>query len=187
MNEEEYADYVRTKMWEKSHQHIVAEREAKERARQERKQHRQTHAAESAAYDEEGARIRRQMAESLARGEERKRAKAAAAAWDTYTRGWDALKNAPAPADDDALEVQNLIPWPVASGRARDVEKDEIARFLRGSPAWKEQPGALLKVERVRWHPDKMQQRFGHHLDAETMRAVTAVFQVVDRLWQEQR
>jgi hypothetical protein len=187
MTEEEYADYVRTKMWEKSHQHIVEEREARERDRQERKKRRETYEEETAAYDEEGDRIRRRMAESLRRGEERRRAKETAAAWETYTQKWDSLKSAQNLADDEALEVQELIPWPVASGRASSVSKDEIARFLRTSPDWKEQPSAVLKVERVRWHPDKMQQRFGHHLDAETMKSVTAVFQVVDRLWQDQR
>jgi hypothetical protein len=187
MTEEEYADYVRTKMWEKSHQHIVEEREAKERARQERKKQRQSYEDETAAYDEEGARIRRQMAESLRRGEERKRAKEAAAAWENYTKKWDSLKSAQHIENEEALKVHELIPWPVVSGQARNVSKDEIERFLRSSTTWKEQPSAVLKVERVRWHPDKMQQRFGHHLDSDTMKSVTAVFQVIDRLWHEQR
>jgi hypothetical protein len=187
MTEDEYADYVRTKMWEKSHQHIVEEREAKERARKDRKKQRQSYEDETAAYDEEGARIRRQMAESLRRGEERKRAKEAAAAWDTYTKKWEDLKSVQNIADQEALKVRELIPWPVVSGQAKNVTKEEIERFLRSSTAWQEQPSAVLKVERVRWHPDKMQQRFGHHLDADTMKSVTAVFQVIDRLWHEQR
>jgi hypothetical protein len=44
-----------------------------------------------------------------------------------------------------------------------------------------------LKVERVRWHPDKVQQRFAGAVDEGTMKVVTGVFQVVDRLVEEER
>ena len=42
-----------------------------------------------------------------------------------------------------------------------------------------------LKAERVRWHPDKVQQRFGGGVDEGTMRVVTGVFQVVDAVLKE--
>jgi hypothetical protein len=44
-----------------------------------------------------------------------------------------------------------------------------------------------LKVERVRWHPDKVQQRFGGTVDEGTMKVITGVFQVVDSLVEEER
>ncbi|KAK4123806.1 hypothetical protein N657DRAFT_645404 [Parathielavia appendiculata] len=44
---------------------------------------------------------------------------------------------------------------------------------------------ARLKEERVRWHPDKMQQRLGGKVDDKVMRDVTAIFQVVDALWND--
>lgn len=44
-----------------------------------------------------------------------------------------------------------------------------------------------LKLERVRWHPDKVQQRFGGAVDEGTMKVVTGVFQVVDGLVEEER
>ena len=44
-----------------------------------------------------------------------------------------------------------------------------------------------LKVERVRWHPDKVQQRFGGTVDEGTMKVVTGVFQVVDDLVEKER
>ncbi|KAF1847665.1 uncharacterized protein K460DRAFT_363721 [Cucurbitaria berberidis CBS 394.84] len=187
MNEEEYADYVRTKMWEKSHQHIVEEREAKERARQRRK-HERKHVDEDVAREEEEREtIRQRMEESLRRGEERKRAREAEAAWDNYLKRWNDLKNAQHIAQEVKPKVLELIPWPVISGKAKHVSKEDIERFLRGSRAWREDATAMLKVERVRWHPDKMQQRFGQHIDVETMKSVTATFQVVDRLWNERR
>jgi len=187
MNEEEYADYVRTKMWEKSHQHIVEEREARERARQKRKAQR-SHLNEDLEREEaERDDIRRRMEESLRRGEERKKAREAEAAWDRYQAKWDSLKNAHLSEDQAEAQVRHLIPWPVLSGKTEHVSKDEIERFLRGSGAWRKDSVALLKAERVRWHPDKMQQRFGQHINTDTMKLVTAVFQVIDRLWNDRR
>jgi hypothetical protein len=187
MTEEEYADYVRTKMWEKSHQHIVEEREAKERARQKRKAQRSQLDEELEREEVEREDIRRRMEESLRRGEERKKVREAEAAWESYTAKWDSLKNAQRLDEEADLKVRELIPWPVVSGKAKHVSKEEIERFLRNSKLWKEDPVSLLKAERVRWHPDKMQQRFGQHMEAETMKLVTAVFQVIDRLWNDRR
>jgi hypothetical protein len=187
MTEEEYADYVRTKMWEKSHQHIVEEREAKERARQQRKAQKSQFNEDLEQEEAEREDMRRRMEESLRRGEQRKKSKEIDAAWETYTKKWDILKNAPNMAERTDLEVRDLVPWPVLSGKAKQVSKEEIECFLRSSKVWREDSVALLKAERVRWHPDKMQQRFGQHIDADTMKLVTAVFQVIDRLWNDRR
>jgi hypothetical protein len=185
MSEEEYAEYVRCKMWEKSHEHILQEREAKEKARRERKKQRSHLDADVEREEKEREHIRTQMEESLKRGAERKKAKEAAAAWESYTKRWEDLKSAQIIAEENTTQVRDLIPWPVVSGRAKHVSRDEIERFLRSSSAWKDDAAALLKVERVRWHPDKMQQRFGQHIDPDTMKLVTAVFQIIDRLWSE--
>ncbi|KAF1968430.1 hypothetical protein BU23DRAFT_480127 [Bimuria novae-zelandiae CBS 107.79] len=182
MTDEEYADFVRMKMWEKSHQHILEERAARERARQKRKEQNRRFKEDTAKEEEEREKTRRQMEESLHRGAGRRRAKEAEASWAKYLAKWDHLKRLQDPGPEDPREV---IPWPVASGRASHVEPKTIEQFLRSSPSWRQDALALLKVERVRWHPDKMQQRFGQHIDTETMKLVTAVFQVVDRLWNE--
>ncbi|KAF2027940.1 hypothetical protein EK21DRAFT_70791 [Setomelanomma holmii] len=187
MTEEEYAEYVRRKMWEKSHEHILQEREAKEKARQERKKQRTQLDDDLEREEKEREQIRRQMEESLRRGAERKKAKEAAAAWEIYTKTWEDLKSAQNIAQEDSSRVRDSIPWPVASGMAKHVCKDEIEQFLRSSSAWKEDAAGLLKTERVRWHPDKMQQRFGQHIDSDAMKLVTAVFQIIDRLWSERR
>jgi hypothetical protein len=171
-------------MWEKSHQHIVEEREARERAKRKAKEQRRGLDEDAARQEEEREHIRRRMQESLKRGEERKKAKEAEASWTLYLQKWEELKQRKdlAQAEQKARE---LIPWPVVSGKWRHVSKEEIEYFFENSTAWKEDPAAMLKIERVRWHPDKMQQRFGQHIDSETMKSVTAVFQVVDRLWNE--
>ena len=187
MSEEEYADYVRTKMWKKSHQHILQEREAKEKARQNRKEQRQHLDEDNEREDAERESIRQRMAASLRRGEERKKAKQAEAAWDNYLEKWQHLKNSPNFARESNINIRQVIPWPVVSGAATHISQDAIELFLRSSKAWEEDPLAILKIERVRWHPDKMQQRFGQHIDTETMKSVTAVFQVIYRLWNARR
>ncbi|KAL6705477.1 hypothetical protein ACN47E_006742 [Coniothyrium glycines] len=187
MSEEEYADYVRTKMWEKSHQHIVEEREAKAKARQKQKEQRRPLDEDVEREEAERESIRRQMAESLRRGEDRKRAKQAEAAWENYVKKWNHLKTAQDLAATAGSKACELIPWPVMSGNISHAAKDDIEHFFKSSAAWKDDPAALLKLERVRWHPDKMQQRFGQHIDIATMKSVTAVFQVIDRMWNAQR
>ena len=62
---------------------------------------------------------------------------------------------------------------------------EAVQEFLKQAPA-----GDLLstlKVERVRWHPDKIQHRYGVlGVDDKVMRSVTEVFQIVDRMWNEE-
>lgn len=185
MTEDEYAEFVRTKMWEKSHQHIVEERERCERARRERKERQKQWEEEGEKEEQEREGIRRAMEESLRRGEERKRAKEGARSWGVYAQKWEALAKVDGAAE--GVDVAELIPWPVLSGKAKHVDKHEIEKFLRASPAWKEDAGALLKAERVRWHPDKMQRRFGKRIDEDTIRDVTAVFQIIDQMWDKRR
>lgn len=185
MTEDEYATFVRAKMWEKTHQHVVEEREARERARKERKERQKRYEGDAEREDMEREGIRRQMEESLRRGEERKKAKEAAKSWESYAAKWERLNQV-----DGAVEgshVRDLIPWPVLSGKTKHVDSHEIERFLRASPLWKDDASALLKAERVRWHPDKMQRRFGKRIDEDAIRNVTAVFQVIDRMWSARR
>lgn len=78
---------------------------------------------------------------------------------------------------------RGIIPWPVESGRWKDAEREDIEDFFRNAPPV-DDVLTVLKAERVRWHPDKMQQRFGKNkLDDDTVKTITAAFQVVDRLW----
>jgi hypothetical protein len=187
MSDEEYAEYVRAKMWEKSHEHIVEEREARAKQRKQQTKNRRQIEEDFSKAEEERNDIRRQMRESLKRGEERKRAKELEASWAKYVKKWEDLKGYKDLAQETSTQVQEIIPWPVASGRWSSVSKDAIEYFFENSSAWKDNAAAMLKVERVRWHPDKMQQRFGQHIKPATMKSVTAVFQVIDRLWSERR
>ena len=119
-----------------------------------------------------------------------------AAAWSTYLSAWDNLKhellternNTPqdAPAQDKPNSISKRIPW--ATLPSQPPTKPNIEAFMRHAPASDQKSRLqILKAERVRWHPDKMQQRFGGTVDEGTMKLVTGVFLVVDCMVEEER
>lgn len=176
MTDEEYATFVRRKMWEKTHAGLLEERARREAAR--------------AAKEKEKAEARRiaeEMEKSLRRGRERRSRKEWKGRWDAYVAAWAAWGG----------DVATL-PWPTRSGEREDVAAatDEGAAaavrefFVRGlglDELGEKEFAARLKDERVRWHPDKVQQRLGGKVDDGVMRDVTAIFQVIDKLWSDTR
>lgn len=171
MSDEEYVSYVRARMWEKSHGHIVEERMKREEER-----------AKVKEKERLGREWERGVEEALRRGEDRRRKKRWKGVWGRYLEGWSGVTG----------KEEQQICWPVESGKRKHVEREEIERFYRDAPQAAEEGsgkvdlGEVLKKERVRWHPDKVQQRAGSDgLDLDTMKLVTSVFQVVDRLWSE--
>jgi hypothetical protein len=181
MTEDEYVDYVRRRMWERTREGMLAEQE---RLRAERQQKRKEEAQRNAQAGREE--FERAMEDSLRRGAERKRAKTEwGVPWAEYLKSWETIgKAAEGPAPKP---LRNLIFWPVRSGRRADVRPQAVEEFMRHAPA----PAELLstlKAERVRWHPDKIQHRYGAlGIDDVVMRSVTEVFQIVDRMWSEER
>jgi hypothetical protein len=183
MTDEEYTAYVRAKMYEKTHQHLIEEKARRDAAKKEREKL----AKEGAKQEKEAEKFRRKVEESLKRGEERKTRKAWSEKWDAYTKKWEDLGKG---------EVGKIalasIPWPVESGKRKDIDLKEIERFFLYAPSAGQptelQLGKVLKTERVKWHPDKIQQKLGGQAVGEDiMQAVTAVFQVIDRMWSELR
>ena len=172
MTDDEYASYVRQKMWEKTHAGLL---EAQERRRQEKEREKEKR--------EEGERVAREMERCLRRGEERRERRGWKARWEGYLarwRGWDAQQG--------GNEVEG-IPWPWEGEKKREGEEVR-AFFVKGiglEEVGEREFAARLKEERVRWHPDKMQQRLGGKVEEAVMREVTAVFQVVDALWNDTR
>lgn len=175
MTDSEYAAYVRARMWEKSHGSIIEERRRREEDCVRRKQR-----------EEEGRRWEQGVEEALRRGEERRRKSRWKDAWGRYLRGWGKLSLW---EDGGGREMREKIPWPVETGHYADVERGQVERFFKHAPqsdGLDEEANLpkVLKMERVRWHPDKFV-RPG--LDNETTALVTAVFQIVDRLWSDTR
>jgi hypothetical protein len=182
MTDEEYTAFVRAKMYEKTHQHLIEEKARRDSAKKEREKL----AKEAAKEEREAMKFRRKVEESLKRGEERKTRKAWSEKWETYTQKWEML------GKGAAKVAIASIPWPVESGRRKDVALKEVEKFFLYAPS-AGQPtearlGKVLKTERVRWHPDKIQQKLGgQDVSEDVMQAVTAVFQVIDQMWSELR
>ncbi|RMJ23779.1 hypothetical protein PHISP_05347 [Aspergillus sp. HF37] len=207
MSEEEYAAYVRARMWERTREGMMEEQE---RVRQERAQQKRREEADERSRSER-VRFETAMDESLRRGRERRRMKKAwGAAWEEYRRSWEVVEQqaqvARREVDKPPKPLRNLVFWPVESGKRRDVSQAAVEEFMRHASASASAPEqgdgnakarsdddddlllATLKSERVRWHPDKIQHRYGVlGIDDAVMRSVTEVFQIVDRMWSEMR
>lgn len=169
MGDDEYAAYVRQKMWEKTHQGLLEERARREERRKQKERN-----------VEEAAQLTKEMEASLRRGEERRVKRGWKERWDTYTMAWEAW--------DGTLEG---MAWPVRSGQREDIGGSAVREFyvmgIDPLEVGETDFLARLKDERVRWHPDKIQQRLGGRVDEAVMRDVTAVFQIVDKLWTDTR
>lgn len=204
MTDEEYAQFVRRKMWEKSWEGVEAAREEKRREREKEKKARRAKESRNSAPDQMpddhdifGAHIEA----SLRRGQRRKDRKRWHELWQEYLRRWDELRilaqdRQKMEADDkEQLFLRNKIAWPVESGRRKDIVREEIERFVQKGIATSESKedesvalANAIKVERVRWHPDKIQQRYGSlEIDEGTLKGVTAVFQIFDAIWNDLR
>jgi hypothetical protein len=191
MSDEEYAAYVRSRMWERTREGMIEEQE---RLRAERKKARQR---ENSAGEKESERwaFERAMEESLRRGAERKRKKNWEGVWGEYLASWEEIARVveKGAASTEATEgekqsprLRNSLFWPVESGKRRDVSPESVQAFLRHAPTG--DLLATLKTERVRWHPDKIQHRYSAlGIEDDVMRSVTEVFQIVDRMWTEER
>ena len=215
MTDDQYAEYVKRKMWEKKNPELVKEREDRARREleeeEEDRRHRKTR-SESAESDYEwvgneekgyerrrirgkprprGEQSRREkktptnfmndIDAALARGAKRKQAKKWQQAWSTYQEKWQNLKT-----DDTAI----AIPWPVISGNMQTVSRENIKDFFLNCTTLREGETrmGLLKAERFRWHPDKIQHRFGgDNVDTDTLALVTSVFQTIDELMAQEK
>ena len=213
MEDEEYVGYVKTKMWEKKHPEVVLERERSARKRKEEEEERVRRREEFVRRKEQAAWERAQRRrfgnnddEREGGGDEYEFAGDAnraprnsprleqeyASAWSHYLAAWDKLKHdLLAQCSDTAEQASPInpskrIPWPVLS--TKPVIKSHIEDFMSHTPAEDHRRRLqILKAERVRWHPDKVQQRFGGKVGEGTMRIVTGVFQVVDGMVEKER
>lgn len=168
MTEDEYAAYVRQKMWEKTHAGLLEEKAKREERKKKREQE-----------DRRKRKLEKEMEDSLRRGEERRARRKVRDSWETYERGWQDWDGKP-----------ETIVWP-GLDKGADVDSNVVRPFfiegLQLADVGEKTFVSRLKDERVRWHPDKIQQRAGGTVDEATMRNVTAVFQIIDRLWGEMR
>ena len=206
MSDDEYVSYVRARMWERTHEGIMEERERLRAERARAKQRRRDLEAEA----RERAQFENAIQDSLRRGQERKSAKAWVSAWRDYRRSWEELdrlaavatKTTTAASDGEkksnSKDLSKILFWPVASGKRKDVSPESVQEFVRHAPPTGPDADrrlqarndllAILKSERVRWHPDKIQHRYGVlGIEQVVMQSVTQVFQIIDQMWTDER
>jgi hypothetical protein len=202
MNEDEYAQHVRRRMWEKSWEGIEAAKEEKRKSRERdkkkiREEERQRSADKTGPFEYQ---FDLDVENSLARGEQRREKKRWKGLWERYLKRWEDLHQlakdrTTSSADSESLHLRNKIVWPVETGKHKDVKPEEVERFIMKGIQSIVSAGEAedmliqaLKAERVRWHPDKVQQRYGFmEVDENTMAGVTSIFQVFDRMWNDLR
>ncbi|OCT48327.1 hypothetical protein CLCR_04243 [Cladophialophora carrionii] len=202
MTDEEYAQFVRRKMWEKSWEGIEAAKEEKRKEceREKRRIREEETRRERARQARHGDCIFDiEIENSLRRGEKRKDRRRWQRLWEDYLRRWEDLQSLAQnqqKSGEDAEQVflRDKIAWPVETGKRKDVVREEIESFVKkGTSGYEAVDGTdpfahAIKTERVRWHPDKIQQRYGFmDIDENTLQGVTAAFQVFDDIWNEIR
>lgn len=192
MDDEQYAKHVREKMWEKSHQHIIEERAERERERENAKERKRRDEEARRQWEQaEKTRLKegKQRSEMKARNQSHKR-------WGEYLENWTTIMEGTQVDVNDggkkAKGYQPSIPWPVQSGELSDISRETVEQFFLSaltSTKYRSRDFInILKLERVRWHPDKAQQRWGKGgLGEEEVKGITAVFQAIDSLWIEYR
>ena len=193
MSDDEYVDFVRTKLWEKSNEFISMGRARRDHDREEERERAKKKAKvrEARKKREEELDLLDSLLDERMALARKKDASWWKQRWETYLSGWEELKKMAEEIKLLGKEPANLsIPWPVASGAAQDIEIAPVEEFFRkgsaasGSGNDESTLITALKTERVRWHPDKFQYMLkGVPTDEATIRSVTAVFQIIDKLW----
>lgn len=183
VNDAEYASHVRQRMWEHTHAGVleeVAKRKQRheERMREEREKMAHDEEKRRRAADEE--RIRREMEQALRRGEARRMTKVYEERFARYTTAWNRWDGR-----------QETIYWPTGSGHRSGVSEKAVRSFFINGCDLKaigaREFAAKLKEQRVRWHPDKMQQKLGgkDRVTKGVMADITMIFQVIDTLYND--
>jgi len=193
MNDDEYVEYVKRKMWERKNPHLVKEMKLREERERERAQEKQRQKERTRRTDQNNksrhnSAFMQDVDEALARGSKRKENKRWRNAWNVYTTRWgkiEAVNN----SDLAGQALKDAIPWPVESGNVGAARREEVEAFFANMPVEKDETKInRLKLERFRWHPDKIQHRFGGaNVDADTLQIVTGIFQTLDDLWLAER
>lgn len=197
MTDEDYVNYVKTKMWEKKHPEVLQQRKQNDREKKleeeertkrrerfvRRKEQRAWERSQSNKIDDgENDRYEYQFAgETNGTNDDNTRDKASANGWTNYLSAWDELKHDL--VHSPFTTQTNRIVWPLLESQT--PTKANVKAFMRTLP--QRSRFRALKAERVKWHPDKMQQRFSGRVDKATLEKVTAVFQTMDELYEEER
>ena len=185
MTEDEYMEFVRAEMWKKTNAGFLEEKDRRAKARKEAEEREREARQIRERIAREDAEFRERVDASLRKGKQREERRKRAEAWQEYQNGWELL------GQQSVEDVVPVVPWPTLEQVSDVPTSQQIEAFMRYAievgGATPDTLPSLLKVERVRWHPDKVQQRARGRLDEATIRRVTAVFQIIDDLWMKHK
>ncbi|KAG9038379.1 hypothetical protein FRB95_001791 [Tulasnella sp. JGI-2019a] len=158
MDDEEYAEYVRRGMWERTHKADAEERVAKEKERAKRKKKEKT-------LREKTKEIEREEVERRRRKKEERANEQFVEGWKAYERRWANLQQAAATATlvSGSLGFDDL-PWPVVVDGSRTslegLNREVISAFLL-SPLHSAEKSRRARVRGalLLYHPDRFESR----------------------------
>ena len=200
LNDDDYAAYVRRRIWEQSRDFVEVQRARQLRERTKGR------ARERWRLEAERAREERWPGEKAhAKTVEREPKLGlgrlgydpAEGGLKEYQQQWQVLADALKSRTNLGRPVCAQVPWPVATSKACDITQSAVEGFLRAYANFSSKiaPGddedhllSVVKRERYRYHPDKFAQwltLFGASRNEDTLKSATLVFQIVDRFWNE--
>jgi len=186
--EREWAERERQEREEAERKQAEREEAEREKSERERKQREK----EEAETQRQKARARRER-DNAAKAERERQAQARreqvelewAASWSRYIRDWTNM----ARVDTSDLDenIKDSVPWPVKSGTWQDVSERNVLEFFRHAPdGVGDNPikfRTLMRQQALRWHEDKLRQRFRKIAqDEECLSLATLVMRVINGL-----
>jgi hypothetical protein len=140
-------------------------KEQQDRERRKKKQQEQEQKEKEQEQREEEARERMRQKAQQQREERKRQAEEQALrerrewqqAWQSYVTKWAAFKEAKHESSDPR-QAQQLIPWPVKSGRFGDLQASSVKTFYRKACPNADTPAMYktMQAESLKWHPDKL-------------------------------
>lgn len=157
MNDEQYAEYIREGMWERTHKAEVEERQRRKERAQERKE-------KEKRLKEESKRLEAEAIEERRRKREEKDKRKLRDSWRAYESRWSTLQRAAASSTIVPYSLDfEFLPWPVhPPPKSIDaLTKDSISTFvlsdLHSAEKSKKQ---RLRDALLLYHPDRFESKF---------------------------
>lgn len=169
MDEEEYAEYIRRGMWERTHAAEKEAREQKDKDRKERKDREKTLREKTKELEREEREKRRRKLEAKANEQ-------FVEGWKAYERRWAALHQAATTSTNTPGSLGlHTLPWPVAKAitSADDLTRDAISAFLLSPHHSPDKPKRIrLREALLLYHPDRFEGRFMSSVPAQDRQLV---------------
>lgn len=157
MDDEEYAEYIRRGMWERTHKAERVAREQQEKERKERKD-------KERKLREKTKELENEEVERRRRNREAKANQQFVEGWTAYERRWSELQQATTTASLVPASMDlHALPWPIAQPITSidDLTTEAVSAFLLSHLHSADKPKrARLREALLLYHPDRFEGRF---------------------------